>query len=80
MRGQIDSCAARLNPSMESATDGFCSHCRRSCRVALRRISTIAALAQAERNGREAEVICEAARDLTADWRDMLLKQLRWVG
>jgi hypothetical protein len=48
--------------------------------VALRRISTIAALAQAERNGREAEVICEAARDLTADWRDMLLKQLRWVG
>jgi hypothetical protein len=57
---------------MESATDGFYSHWRR--------LSTIAALAQADRNGREAEVICKAARGLTADRRDKLLKQLRWVG
>jgi hypothetical protein len=49
-------------------------------RVAWRRLSTIAALAQADRNGREAEVICKAARGPTADRRDKLLKQLRWVG
>jgi hypothetical protein len=39
-------------------------------RVAWRRHSTIAALAQADRNGREAEVICKAARGPTADRRD----------
>src|ERR1035437_343438 len=62
IRDHIELCAARLGTSMESAIDGFYSHWRR--------LSTIAALAQADRNGREAEVICKAARGLTADRRD----------
>jgi hypothetical protein len=71
---------AKLGASLESATDGFYSHYRRRRRVAWRRLSTIAALVQADRNGREAKVIYEAARGPTADRRDKLLKQLRWVG